>query len=270
MSIRKTAPLLGLRPTSLWKVLQYDINAKFYRPTSVQPLTPAHMEQRRIFCQWILEQPEEFVQSVIWTDKKFFVLHQGPNRKNDGKWSVVNPHETIETNDRNGKKVMLFVAIIDGKIPIVHPFIDEAGRPVSVNGSCYLSLLKNTVWPVFRSISTRRGLWWMQDGAPPHCTREAKEFLLDKFRGKVISRGTPINWPAHSPDLNPLDFHFWSEAQAEVYRKKPEDIESLIECVKTFAASYCSMTIRKVSTNVLKRAQLCVREQGGHFQHLLK
>ena len=176
----------------------------------------------------------------------------------------------IRIHQRNGKKVMLFVAIVDGKIPIVHPFIDEAGRPVSVNGSCYLSLLKNTVWPVFRSISTRRGLWWMQDGAPPHCTREAKEFLLDKFRGKVISRGTPINWPAHSPDLNPLDFHFWSEAQAEVYRKKPEDIESLIECVKTFAASYCSMTIRKVSTNVLKRAQLCVREQGGHFQHLLK
>ena len=69
------------------------------------------------------------------------------------------------------------------------------GRQVSfsfVNGSCYLSLLKEVVWPTFRSSATRKSLWWMQDGAPAHCTNDAKEFLLEKFRGRVISRGTDI------------------------------------------------------------------------------
>ena len=105
---------------------------------------------------------------------------------------------------------------------------------------------------------------------PPHCTNVVKEFLLEKFDNRIISRGTPIIWPAHSPDLNPLDFHFWGEAQKEVFRHRPEDTETLVECVKTFAASYDSGKIRRVADNVLKRARLCLRANGGHFQHLLK
>ena len=46
------------------------------------------------------------------------------------------PHEIVETNNRNDLMVMMFVAIVDGKIPIVLAFIDDDGRRVSVNGSC--------------------------------------------------------------------------------------------------------------------------------------
>ena len=45
---------------------------------------------------------------------------------------------------------------------------------------------------------------------------------------------------------DPLDFHFWGQAQNHVYREQPESIESLIQCAKTFAAP----TIRKVADNV--------------------
>ena len=82
-------------------------------------------------------------------------------------------------------------------------------------------------------------------------------------------RGTDIIWPAHSPDLNPLDFHFWAAAQNEVYHQKPESIESLIDVVKWFATSYNQETIRRVSENVLKRARLCLRADWGHFQHII-
>jgi len=103
------------------------------------------MEQRRKFLNWILEQADDFVQRIILTDDKFFVFHQRPNRKKDGKWAQRNPHEIIETNNRNDKKIMMFVAIVDGRIPVVQAFIDENGRSVSVNGSCYLQLLQDTV-----------------------------------------------------------------------------------------------------------------------------
>ena len=103
---------------------------------------------------------------------------------------------------------MIFVAIIDGTIPIVHPFVNEDGNWVSMNDSYYLTPVRDTIWPKFRSTATGRRLWWMQDGASPHCTTVAKQFLLDKFHGRVISQGTDIIWPAHSPDLNPLDIHF--------------------------------------------------------------
>ena len=48
----------------------------------------------------------------------------------------------------------------------------------------------------------------MHDGAPAHCTTTAKEFLLNKFGGRVINRGTQLAWPAHSPDLNPLALYY--------------------------------------------------------------
>ena len=95
-------------------------------------------------------------------------------------------------------------------------------------------------------------------------------FLLRSSRDRVISRGTPIIWPAHSPDLNPLDFHFWRVAQQQVYQEHPETIESLIDCVKSFAARYDSSVIEWVAANVVKRAKLCLAANGGHFQHLLK
>ena len=42
----------------------------------------------------------------------------------------------------------------DGRIPVEQAFIDKKGRSVSVNGSCYLQLLQDTVWPALRSTIT--------------------------------------------------------------------------------------------------------------------
>ena len=72
------------------------------------------------------------------------------------------------------------------------------------------------------------------------------------------------------PGLNPLDFHFWGVAQQQVYQEYPEAIQSLIDCVKSFAAWYDSSVIERIAANVVKRAKLCLDANGGHFQHLLK
>ena len=87
--------------------------------------------------------------------------------------------------------------------------------------------------------------------------------LLKKFNHRVISRGTPVAWPAHSPDLNPLDFHLRGVAQQHVYRKQPDNIEALIQRVSAW------MRV-SISENVLKRAKQCSDVNGDHFQHLLK
>ena len=103
---------------------------------------------------------------------------------------------------------MIFAAIVDGKVSVSHASINENGRRESVNGDCYLKLLQETILPTFRLFATRKGLWWIKIGAPAHCTTAAKEFILKMFRGRVISRGTDVARPAHSPDLNPPDFHY--------------------------------------------------------------
>ena len=99
--------------------------------------------------------------------------------------------------------------------------------------------------------------------------KEQRRQFCEWFRGRVISRGTDRAWPAHSQDLNPLDFHFWSAAQRQVYRSKPDNIDGLVQVVRDFAATYDQTTIKKVSANVLKRARLCLRADGGHFIYLV-
>ena len=47
-------------------------------------------------------------------------------------------------------------------------------------------------------------------------TQIRQEFLHHYgFKG-VLSVAVLVSWPAHSFDLNPLDFHFWGEAQLQV------------------------------------------------------
>ena len=85
-----------------------------------------------------------------------------------------------------------------------------------------------------------------------------EEFLVDKFRTRVISRGTDIAWPDHSPDLNSLDFHFWALAQRQVYATKPSTVYELIDVVKQYAAECPEDVLKNVALNVLKRARLCL------------
>ena len=57
-------------------------------------------------------------------------------------------------------------------------------------------------------------------------------------------------------------------AQQEVYRKKPETIPELMSVVEDFAKSLSK--VRRMVQNIRKRAQICVDQNGGHFEHMLK
>lgn len=49
----------------------------------------------------------------------------------------------------------------------------------------------------------------MHDDATAHFSRPARQFLNERFPNKWIARGEPINWPARSTDLNPLEFYLF-------------------------------------------------------------
>ena len=54
--------------------------------------------------------------------------------------------------------------------------------------------------------------WLMQDGAPPHRTSTAFDFLKEHFIERVnalyydMHIGSGMAWPPYSPDLIPCDF----------------------------------------------------------------
>ena len=78
-----------------------------------------------------------------------------------------------------------------------------------------------------------------------------------------------MSWPAKSPDLNPLDFYFWGEAEAKIQEKRPTTIKELQDVVRKLCERSTKKTLLKVADNFMKRAEFCYSENGGNFKHLL-
>ncbi|ENN73068.1 hypothetical protein YQE_10306, partial [Dendroctonus ponderosae] len=72
-----------------------------------------------------------------------------------------------------------------------------------VNGNMYTNFLRNNLSQL---LNQNMNVWFQQDGAPLHYVVEARSQLDKIFPNKWIGRGDPVNWPARSPDLTPLDF----------------------------------------------------------------
>ena len=163
---------------------------------------------------------------------------------------------------------MAFVVVIEGRVLPVF-WHEENGEPVSVNTQMY-KLACQTVLSHFpkRKLKSKK-YWWQQDGASCHCSNESMDELKKIFGTRLISLRSEIEWPAHSPDLNPLDYTFWGQAMAEVFKAKPETISDLKIVVENYFNSLTPEFVKKCVANIRKRAELCIMAEGGHFEHLM-
>lgn len=148
--------------STAYTILKKKLGYKPYKPKTVVELTNRHKDNRVSFCQWLLQQDLNFPEFCLWSDEKWFVLKQRPNKQNERYWAPVDPDVKVQCNVQGGEKVMAWCGLIMGKI-IIHWF--ESGT--SVNGFNYLQMLKNVVWPKIRSHVNSKNLYFQQDGAPP-------------------------------------------------------------------------------------------------------
>ena len=81
----------------------------------------------------------------------------------------------------------------------------------TLTGSLYCDFLTNYLNVLLEEgpLDLIQRMWFMHDGAPPHFALAARAILHKRFPNKWISRQGPTQWPAHSPDLNLLDFYLW-------------------------------------------------------------
>ena len=71
-------------------------------------------------------------------------------------------------------------------------------------------------------------MYFHHDGAPPHFSREVRNFLNYHFPERLIGRGGPHNWPTRSPDLSPLDYCVWGWMKDPVYSVKVGTRDALL------------------------------------------
>jgi hypothetical protein len=111
----------------------------------------------------------------------------------------------------------------------------------------------------------------MHDGAPAHFTLNVRHFLNVSYGPQWIGRGGPTAWPPRSPDLNSCDFYLWGYMKSMVYRTAVNTQDDLLNRIMLAAERIRNDQdeLARVSRSLLRRANACIRANGGHFEHLL-
>ena len=111
----------------------------------------------------------------------------------------------------------------------------------------------------------------MNDGASPHFSLVARQYLNDNFPGKWIRRNGRVVWPPRSPEPNPINFCLWSHVKSEVYSTPVTNVDKLWErIITTFdAIRNRSGQLERVRESMIRRLNGCVAANGQHFEHLM-
>jgi len=84
-----------------------------------------------------------------------------------------------------------------------------------------------------------------------------------------MGRGGPIIWPARSPDLNVLDYFIWGYIKDLVEHRRDSTEAEVREAIRAAFNTITPEMAYRATRNIIRRAELCLREEGRHFEQFL-
>jgi hypothetical protein len=143
--------------------------------------------------------------------------------------------------------------------------------PMRLTGAVYANLLNMELPHLLENIPLifLVNQWSQHDGALPHFSRNVQGIFNRMYPNRWIGRGGSRHRPARSPDLNPLDFFLWGYVKIVVYNRPIHNEEDFRNRLQGVFGTITPEMVRASKLNLLRRAQLCLEMNGGHFEHLL-
>lgn len=267
VSLRQVADNINVHYTTVRKILKKH-NYKSYKFQCHQELLQQDMEKRAEFCFTLMEKindDSEFLKNVCFTDECTFTIHNEPNRQNCRMWANENPRLNLMTRSQYPQKINVWAGILGHHI--IGPFFLNG----NLNGERFLQLLEADITPAIADVAAEnQEIWFQMDGCPAHNCRDVKEFLSDRFNGRVIGRGYEISWPARSPDLSPNDFFLWGHLKSCVYSGKMFDnLDQLQNSIQNHCNRISPKQLANVRREFYNRLGHCLVNNGNLFEHLL-
>ncbi|KYN21444.1 hypothetical protein ALC57_06180 [Trachymyrmex cornetzi] len=107
------------------------------------------------------------------------------------------------------------------------------------------------------------------DTCSSHTSRVARAALNAMFPDKWIGKYGLINYPPRSPDLTIVDYYFWGRIKDLVYHERlttrDDMILRIIEAIRSLSAEEILRSIHSFQN----RVDVCIAENGAHFEHLI-
>lgn len=187
------------------------------------------------------------------------------NRRNYHYWCRENPLRFRETHNQVRFSFNCWCGVMWNRVVMVEFY--EGTLNSNIYNNRILENLENLVDDLPLAESGR--MFFQQDGAPPHNSRSTRSTLNRQFGDQWMGTHGPISWPARSPDLTPLDFYFWGYLKTEVYKKQYDSVQELKDSLTTILYRIHPNKLSAATRSVQKRINLCIRQNGGHFEHLI-
>lgn len=272
-SLRDYAKAAGVSHVNVFRHFREDGVATRRRP-STPLLTATQRTQRIERSKHLLARLKHGVDVIWYTDEKNFtqVPFVNANSRVRVKTSEELTASAIPTV-KHPQSVMVFGLVgSDGKkMPLI--FFERGFR---LNALAYLDVLEQVAawirseYPEMIDSDDKPMKEWrctfQQDSAPAHTARTVQQWLVSFFGRNRIWRRE--EWPASSPDLNPLDFSVWNEVQRRACKSFHPTLDGLKADIK--AAWENEITpeyIRRTCADVRRRLELVAGQRPGleHF-----
>ncbi|XP_072166862.1 uncharacterized protein [Diadema setosum] len=236
-------------------------------------LLPGNRQRRLQFCQWLLDQPDRFLEDLLIGDESGFALNATINTHNIRAYRLRGqpPLEFDYQRNDSRLKITTWVGLMGNGTILGPVFFNE-----NVNGPRYLATINEQVVPALanerryrRQGNGRfRRVWWAQDGAPCHRNRATTERMTELFGERVIALNRPVEWPPRSPDLTPLDFFLWGHLKSKVFVTPLANLEEMRRriTVEIEALRQDRGLIRRAVRDMLTRTRKCVKREGGYIE----
>lgn len=272
-SLRQYAEVAGVSHVNVFRHFREDGVTTCRRPSA--PLLTAKQRNQRIERSIHLLSRLKHGMSVIWyTDEKNFTQVPFVNRTSCVR--VKTDEERIASRVQKVKhpqSVMVFGLIgSDGKkMPLI--FFERGFR---LNAAAYLNVLEQVAswirvqYPELIDSDGKPVKEWkcafQQDSAPAHTARSVQQWLINFFGKNRVWKKE--EWPASSPDLNPLDFSVWNQLQRKACKNFHSTIDELKADIATaWETELTPDYLRRTCGGVRRRLELVAGRSPG-LEHL--
>jgi len=220
-------------------------------------LTKAQREARLEWAQEYAKKPAEFWDTVIFSDETSIHVHEA--MRGSYVWRFkgedLEPGMVQETTKFGGSKLQVWGCLTSQGVGYA------CSLPDGLDAETYLGILKeelaDTINLYFEGF---KGVVFQQDGASTHTAKVVKAF----FRKQKY---TVIPWPAHSPDLSPIE-NLWGDLKKRLLEKHPEmNKHHLWEVVDAEWEATPTALCATLLHSMPDRLQDVIKAQGGYTKY---
>lgn len=227
------------------------------RPAVAPRLTPRHRQTRLAFCRAHVDWNIEAWSCVLFSDESRFCVSTNDRRQRVWRARGQRFAEcAIVEHDRfGGPSVMVWAGISVGGHTDLYVF-----QQGPINARIYRD---DIILPIVRAYAGAVGpdFLLMDDNAPVHRARLVQECLDTEGIGG-------LDWPACSPDLNPIE-HLWDQLGRAVRRRQqpPTNAQQLRDALTEEWQRLDQAAMDRLIGSMPRRCRACIEARGGHTSY---